>query len=99
MRAVEADRIKRLPLTDQVAAISMGLVDGVPLLDLDYREDSAADVDMNLVVASGGRIVEIQGTGERTSFSRAELDVLLDMGEQAIDRLLKLQNDVTGFQA
>lgn len=99
MRAVEADRITRLPLADQVAAVSMGLVDGVPLLDLDYREDSAADVDMNLVVASGGRIVEIQGTGERTSFSRAELDALLDMGEQGIEQLLKLQNDVTGFQA
>ncbi len=99
MRAVEADRITRLPLADQVAAVSMGLVDGVPLLDLDYREDSAADVDMNLVVASDGRIVEIQGTGERTSFSRAELDALLDMGEQGIEQLLKLQNDVTGFQA
>ena len=99
MRAVEADRIRRLPLADQVAAVSMGLVDGVPLLDLDYREDSAADVDMNLVVASDGRIVEIQGTGERTSFSRAELDALLDMGEQGIEQLLKLQNDVTGFQA
>lgn len=99
MRAIEADRITRLPLADQVAAVSMGLVDGVPLLDLDYREDSAADVDMNLVVASDGRIVEIQGTGERTSFSRAELDALLDMGEQGIEQLLKLQNDVTGFQA
>ncbi len=98
MREVEADRIAHLPLTDHVAAISMGLVDGVPLLDLDYREDSAADVDMNLVAASGGRIVEIQGTGERTSFSRAELDALLDMGEKGIERLISLQNDVTGFQ-
>ncbi|RVU98205.1 ribonuclease PH [Coriobacteriales bacterium OH1046] len=99
MRAVETDRITRLPLTDQVAAISMGLVGGVPLLDLDYHEDSAADVDMNLVAAPGGRIVEIQGTGERMSFSRAELDALLDMGEKAIEQLLELQNDVTGFQA
>ena len=98
MREVEADRIKRLPLTDQVAAVSFGLVGGVPLLDLDYREDSAADVDMNLVASSGGRIVELQGTGERSFFSRAELDALLDMGGAAIEELLALQNSVTGFR-
>ena len=99
MREVEADRIKRLPLTDQVAAVSFGLVGGVPLLDLDYREDSAADVDMNLVASSGGRIVELQGTGERSFFSRTELDALLDMGGAAIEELLALQNSVTGFRS
>jgi ribonuclease PH len=99
MREVEADRISRLPLTDQVAAVSFGLVGGVPLLDLDYREDSAADVDMNLVGCSGGRIVELQGTGERDTFSRAQLNELLDMGEKAIERLLDLQNQVTGFRS
>ena len=99
MREVEADRIKRLPLIDQVAAVSFGLVGGVPLLDLDYREDSAADVDMNLVASSGGRIVELQGTGERSFFSRAELDALLDMGGAAIEELLALQNSVTGFRS
>ena len=99
MREVETDRIKRLPLTDQVAAVSFGLVGGVPLLDLDYREDSAADVDMNLVASSGGRIVELQGTGERSFFSRAELDALLDMGGAAIEELLALQNSVTGFRS
>ena len=97
MREVEADRIKRLPLTDQVAAVSFGLVDGTPLLDLDYSEDSAADVDMNLVACSGGRIVELQGTGEHSTFSRAQLNELLDMGEKAIAQLLELQNTVTGF--
>ena len=96
-REVEADRIKRMPLIEQVAAVSFGLVDGVPLLDLDYREDSAADVDMNLVACSGGRIVEIQGTGEHTTFTRAQMDELLDMGETAIAQLLELQRQVTGF--
>ena len=97
MREVEADRIKRLPLIEQVAAVSFGLVDGVPLLDLDYREDSAADVDMNLVGCPGGRIVELQGTGERSTFTRAQMDELLDMGQAAIEQLVKIQNDVTGF--
>ena len=97
MREVEADRIKRLPLTDQVAAVSFGLVKGVPLLDLDYREDSAADVDMNLVACSGGRIVELQGTGEHTTFTRAQMDALLDMGQAAIEQLLELQRQVTGW--
>ena len=63
---VQAGRIARLPLTGQVAAISMGMVDGRLLLDLDYPEDSQAEVDMNLVGTDDGRIVEIQGTGERT---------------------------------
>ena len=98
MREVEADRIKRLPLTDQVAAVSFGLVGGVPLLDLDYHEDSSADVDMNLVACSDGRIVELQGTGEHTTFSRTQLNELLDMGEKAIAQLLELQNNVTGFR-
>ena len=97
MREVKADRIKRMPLTDQVAAVSFGLVKGVPLLDLDYSEDSAADVDMNLVACSDGRIVELQGTGERSTFSRVQLIELLDMGEAAIAQLLELQNLVTGF--
>lgn len=94
---VERDRIHRMPLTGQVAAISMGEVDGVLLLDLDYPEDSRAQVDMNLVGTADGRIIEVQGTGERTSFDRAQLDALLDLGQAGIAQLVQLQTQVTGW--
>lgn len=99
MNFVEQGKIKRLPLTGQVAAISMGVVAGTPMLDLDYLEDSHADVDLNLVGTADGGIVEIQGTGERSTLSRAQLNKLLDMGEAGIKRLCDLQNEVTGFTA
>ena len=96
---VEAGRIPRLPLTGQVAAVSMGLVDGRVLLDLDYREDSHAEVDMNLVGTETGEFIEIQGTGERTPFSRECLSTLLDFGQKGIAELIALQNEVTGFRS
>lgn len=99
MNFVEQGKIKRLPLTGQVAAISMGVIAGTPMLDLDYPEDSHADVDLNLVGTADGGIVEIQGTGERSTLSRAQLNELLDMGEAGIRRLCELQNEVTGFTA
>lgn len=99
MNFVEQGKVKRLPLTGQVAAISMGVVAGTPMLDLDYPEDSHADVDLNLVGTADGGIVEIQGTGERSTLSRAQLNELLDMGEAGIRRLCELQNEVTGFTA
>ena len=98
MAWVDAGKIPRLPLKGQVAAVSMGIVDGRPLLDLDYREDSAAEVDMNLVMTDGLEIVELQGTGERTPFSRDRLGALLDLGERGIRRLIDLQNQVTAFR-
>ena len=98
MGLVNANKINRLPLTGQVAAISMGFVDGRALLDLDYPEDSHADVDLNLVGTDAGGIVEIQGTGERSTLSRTQLNELLDMGEPAIARLIEIQNEVTGFR-
>lgn len=97
MAYVDADKIHRLPLVGQVAAVSMGIVGGVPLLDLDYSEDSRADVDLNLVGTGGGAIVEVQGTGERSFFDRSQLDVLLDMGQAGIARLVDEQAKVTGF--
>lgn len=97
MNFVEQGKIKRLPLTGQVAAISMGVVAGTPMLDLDYPEDSHADVDLNLVGTADGGIVEIQGTGERSTLSRVQLNELLDIGEAGIKRLCELQNEVTGF--
>ena len=98
MAWVGAGKISRLPLTGQVAAVSMGVVDGAELLDLDYSEDSNAEVDMNLVATERGQIIEIQGTGERTPFDRDRLDRLLDLGELGIQQLVDLQNQVTAFR-
>lgn len=98
MAWVDAGKIARLPLTGQVAAVSMGVVDGAELLDLDYAEDSRAEVDMNLIATDAGQIVEIQGTGERTPFSRERLGRLLDLGDAGIRQLVDLQNQVTLFR-
>ena len=98
MGLVRDNKLNRLPLTGQVAAISAGIVDGRALLDLDYPEDSHADVDLNLVGTDAGGIVEIQGTGEHSTLSRAQLDELLDMGQAGIERLVAIQNEVTGFR-
>ncbi len=94
---VEAGKLPRLPLTGRVAAVSAGVVDGIVLLDLDYPEDSHAEVDLNLVGTAAGDIVEVQGTGERACFDRAQLDALLDLGQDGIARLTELQTQVTGF--
>lgn len=98
MGLVRDNKLNRLPLTGQVAAISAGIVGGRALLDLDYPEDSHADVDLNLVGTDEGGIVEIQGTGEHSTLSRAQLDELLDMGQAGIERLVAIQNEVTGFR-
>ena len=81
------------PLRDCVAAISVGIVDGVPVLDLDYPEDSSCDTDMNVVMTGDGGIVEIQGTAEGTPFSRRELDALLQLAEDGIRQLITLQRN------
>ena len=99
MGLVDAGKLPRLPLTGQVAAVSCGIVGGQPLLDLDYPEDSHADVDLNLVCTDAGGIVEVQGTGERSTLSRAELDALLDMGQAGVAHLIEIQNQVTGFRS
>lgn len=93
---VEAGRLPRLPLTGQVAAVSAGVVGGIALLDLDYPEDSHAEVDLNLVGNAAGQIVEVQGTGERALFDRAQLDELLDLGQAGIARLIDAQAEATG---
>lgn len=95
---VEKDVLPRLPLTGQVAAISMGVVDGQVLLDLDYPEDSHADIDMNLVGTESGQIIEVQGTGEGGPFDREKLNQLLDVGQAGIAHLVELQNQVTRFR-
>ena len=86
-----AGKISTNPVFDQVAAVSLGMVEGRLLLDLDYREDSRAEVDMNLVVNGSGEYIEIQGTGERCGFSRGQLESLLDMATPGLERILELQ--------
>ncbi len=88
---VEAGELERIPLTGQVAAISMGVVDGNTLLDLDYSEDSHAEVDMNLVATDTGEMIELQGTGEQAPFDRKRLNALLDLGDKGIAELIELQ--------
>jgi ribonuclease PH len=85
-----------LPVTDYVAATSVGLVDGVPLLDLAYDEDSRADVDMNVIMTGRGRFIEVQGTAEGEPFDRAALDSLVDLAGAGIDRLVGLQREIVG---
>jgi ribonuclease PH len=92
-KLVAAGRIPRSPLTGSIAAISCGIVDGTPLLDLDYPEDSSAEVDANVVMTGDGGLVEVQATAERTPLSRAHLDELLRLAEQGIARLRVLQDE------
>jgi ribonuclease PH len=79
------------PLTGSVAAVSVGVVDGVPLLDLCYTEDSAADTDMNVVMSGAGAFIEVQGTAEGDPFDRAVLDQLLDLGAAGCAQLTTMQ--------
>lgn len=81
---------------EYVTAVSVGILEGTPILDLDYPEDSSAEVDMNLVVSSDGKFIEIQGTGEEATFSRAELNALLDLGEKGSRDLLQAQKELLG---
>jgi ribonuclease PH len=83
--------IEKIPIKDYLAAISVGIVNGEPRLDLCYLEDSTADVDMNIVMTGGGRFVEIQGTAEGMTFSRATLDSLLTLAEEGINNLIGIQ--------
>jgi ribonuclease PH len=83
-------------IRDSIAAVSVGIVDGEPILDLDYSEDSTADVDANVVRLGGGGLVEVQGTGEGGTFSRTQLDRLLNLAEAGIDQLARLQRECLG---
>ena len=92
-RLVSEGQLERLPLTGTVAAVSCGIVAGVPLLDLDYKEDSTAEVDANVVIAADGGLVEVQATAERTPLSRAHLDELLELAAGGIESLAALQDE------
>jgi ribonuclease PH len=90
----DAGKLTAFPLNRAVAAVSCGVVNGDILLDLPYEEDVAADVDMNVVMTSAGRFVEIQGTGEEATFARDQLDGLLDLAEKGIGEIAELQQSV-----
>ena len=92
LRYLQRDkRITEDPLLQMVASVSVGVYQGVPVLDLDYPEDSAADTDMNVVMGEDGGFIEVQGTAEGTPFARAELDGMLDLAGQGIGELIALQ--------
>ena len=84
------------PVKDQVAAVSVGIFQGQPVLDLDYPEDSNCDTDMNVIMTGAGGLVEIQGTAEGEPFSRAEMNTLLDLAQDGIQRLIQAQKAALG---
>jgi ribonuclease PH len=93
-RLLRAGKITRSPVTNQNAAVSVGIVDGAPLLDLKYDEDSRAEVDMNIVCTGDGRFVEVQGTAEGEPFRREEMEELLALAAVGIERLIGIQRAV-----
>lgn len=93
-KLVKKGTLKALPITNYVAAISVGVVQGTPILDLCYREDSTAKVDMNVIMTDSGEFVEIQGTGEESPFNKVELIDLLSLAEKGISELIDIQKEV-----
>jgi ribonuclease PH len=93
-RLVQRGELKAHPLTEACAAVSVGIVGGVPLLDLPYVEDSTAEVDMNVVMTASGRFIEVQGTAEGMAFTRGELDELLTLAELGIGEIVALQSQM-----
>jgi ribonuclease PH len=93
-RVVQTGGIKRHPLVTTCAAVSVGIIDGTPMLDLPYVEDSRAEVDMNVVMTGDGRFIEVQGTAEGLPFERRELDELIALAEGGIRELTALQEEM-----
>jgi ribonuclease PH len=91
--AVELGWLNEVPIVDEVAAISVGIIDGQPVLDLDYELDVNAEVDMNVVMSGRGLFIEVQGTAEKAPFTRGELDQLLDLASKGISELHALQRE------
>ncbi|KZE32900.1 ribonuclease PH [Crenobacter luteus] len=94
---IAAGKLAESPIKDFVAAISVGVYEGVPVLDLDYPEDSACDTDMNVVMTGSGRFVEVQGTAEGEPFSRQEMNALLELAEKGIGELIAKQKEALGL--
>ena len=95
-RLRETGHLRTMPITDYVAATSVGIVGGMPMLDLAYAEDSKADVDMNIVKTGSGQYIELQGTAEAMPFGREALNRLLDLGDGGIRQLVALQRSLVG---
>lgn len=91
-RLLSTNKIERSPLLGEVAAVSVGIVEGTPLLDLKYDEDSRAEVDMNVICTGDGRFIEVQGTAEGTPFTREEMDQLLALARKGIEHLIEAQH-------
>ncbi|WP_439113971.1 ribonuclease PH [Hydrogenophaga sp.] len=96
-RLLADGKIATSPIKDHVAAISVGILQGVPLLDLEYVEDAACDTDMNVVMTGAGHFVEVQGTAEGVAFSRREMDALLALAEKGVGELVTLQRQALGL--
>jgi ribonuclease PH len=88
---LRAGTLTESPIVDHVAAVSVGMFQGVPVLDLDYPEDSACDTDMNVVMTGAGGFVELQGTAEGSPFTRAEMDALVTLASEGIAQIVALQ--------
>ncbi len=93
---IREKRIVASPLREAVAAVSVGVFEGVPVLDLDYAEDSNCDTDMNVVMTESGGLIEVQGTAEGAPFSRAEMQAMLDLAQQGIAQLVAVQRSALG---
>ncbi len=99
-RLAKAGKISRSLVRHQVAAVSVGIVGNMPLLDLKYDEDSKAEVDMNVICTDDGRFIEVQGTAEREPFSKAQMDQLLGLASSGIEKLLQIQREtIVGFES
>jgi len=92
----KAGKLNTMPLMDFVAATSVGIVDGKALLDLNYAEDSKAEVDMNIVMTGSGKFVEIQGTAEHTPFTLEQMNELIDLGAKGVKELIQIQRSIVG---
>ncbi len=92
--AIKKLNLKQNPIKDYLAAISVGIVNGQPMLDLNYEEDSQAEIDMNFVITGKGEFVEIQGTGEKRSFTEKEFEMLKDLAKKGVQKLIELQKKI-----
>lgn len=95
-KSLKSGKINSIPVTNYVAAISVGIKDGEVILDLNYAEDSTCQVDMNIIMTENGQLVEIQGTGEESPFTKEQLLEMLELGEQGIKELIGMQRQVLG---
>ena len=91
---LETNKINKMPITNFLAATSVGIVEGREVLDLSYLEDSTAEVDMNVVMVDDGKIVEIQGTAEGNPFSREQMDRLLNLAEEGVNKLIQIEKEI-----